>query len=132
MKITQKQIEAVTALPGPKRYEHFIKVVADSEQVWGLYQDGWALAATDDDKQVVLPLWPANEYAKLCGQKNWKGYEPKAIDLYEFMDTMIPDLNEKGIMPCIFYLPTDKGVIPRIEQLLADLKIELTQYDCDE
>lgn len=36
MKISQKQIDAVIALEGAKRYKHFIKVIADTQQVWGL------------------------------------------------------------------------------------------------
>jgi hypothetical protein len=40
MKVNHKQMEAVFALPGAKRFEHFIKVIADSEEVWGLYRDG--------------------------------------------------------------------------------------------
>jgi hypothetical protein len=45
MEVNPKQMEAVLALPGPKRFQHFIKVVADWQEVWGLYRDGWALAA---------------------------------------------------------------------------------------
>ena len=46
MKITNKQIEAVLKLDGPKRYSYFIKVAADQRSIWGLYDEGWALAAT--------------------------------------------------------------------------------------
>ena len=48
MKINEKQIEAVISLPGHQRYEYFIKTVVDWESVWGLYQDGWALASTNE------------------------------------------------------------------------------------
>ena len=65
MALNPKQIAAVMALPGPRRFEHFIKVVADRQQVWGLYDDGWALAGTDDGA-AVFPFWPAEEYALAC------------------------------------------------------------------
>ncbi|MDG0793997.1 DUF2750 domain-containing protein [Cohnella ginsengisoli] len=33
------------------------KKVADSETVWGLYEDGWAI--TEDDKgNRLFPVWP--------------------------------------------------------------------------
>ena len=65
MKVTPKQMEAVLALSGVKRFEHFIKVIVDWREVWGLYQDGWALAEADDGI-IVFPLWPAKEYAQVC------------------------------------------------------------------
>lgn len=128
MRIGQKQIDAITALTGPQRYDHFIKVVVDSEELWGLYQGGWALAATNQN-DVVLPLWPAQEYAQLCSKNDWEGYKPKAISLDEFMEEMLPDLKEKKILPCIFYLATDKGVIPEAEKLLEDLRTEMRLYE---
>lgn len=127
MKINQKQIEAVTALLGLKRYEHFVKVVADWEEVWGLYQDGWALAATDDGKQV-FPLWPAKEYAELCTDKEWAGYKPESFSLEDFMYVLLPKLKDDNILPGIFYTPSDNGVTPAIDQLLADLNKELENY----
>ncbi|MCB1880506.1 MAG: DUF2750 domain-containing protein [Gammaproteobacteria bacterium] len=127
MKINRKQIEAVTALPGQKRYEHFVKVVADWEEVWGLYQDGWALAATDDGQQVFL-LWPAKEYAQLCASNEWTGYEPESFSLDDLMGELLPNLKNDGILPGVFYTPTDNGVTPTVDQLLSDLNEELENY----
>lgn len=62
-KINQKQIEAVLALPAAKRYDHFIKLVADWQELWGLYNDGWAMAATESG-EPVFPMWPAG---RICG-----------------------------------------------------------------
>lgn len=127
MKINSKQIESVIALAGPERYRHFVKVVADWEVVWGLYQDGWALASTDDG-QAVFPLWPAKEYAQLCADKEWSGYEPKSFSLEDFMRELLPNLKDDGVLPGIFYTPSDKGVTPTVDQLLADLNEELKNY----
>ncbi|MBJ7553940.1 DUF2750 domain-containing protein [Marinomonas spartinae] len=127
MKINAKQIESVIALAGSERYKHFVKVVADWEEVWGLYQDGWALASTDDG-QTVFPLWPAKEYAQLCSDKEWSGYEPESFSLEDFMGELLPNLKDDGVLPGIFYTPSDKGVTPAVDQLLADLNEELENY----
>jgi len=126
--INQQQIKAVIALTGPKRYSHFIKFVADTEEVWGLYRDGWALAATNDENKLVLPVWPAKEYAAICKKNHWSDYEPRSIYLSDFMESILPDLESQGILPCIFYLPTDKGVVPELKLLLNDLQEELDKY----
>lgn len=127
MKINQKQIESVVALLGQKRYEYFIKRVADWEEVWGLYQDGWALAETDDG-QKVFPVWPEKEYAELCAVKEWAGYEPESFSLADFMDELLPNLKKDGVLLGVFYTPSDKGVMPTVDQVLEDLRQELENY----
>lgn len=127
MKISQKQIDAVSALAGPKRYEHFIKVVADRQEVWGLYKDGWALAATDDG-QKVFPVWPAKEYAELCAEKEWRGYEAEPFSLDDFMSELLPNLQSDRVLIGIFYTPLNNGITPEIEQVLSDLERELENY----
>lgn len=127
MKISQKQIDAILKLPGQKRYEHFIKVVADWEEAWGLYQGGWALAGTENGRRV-FPLWPARVYAEVCSAQEWIGYEPRSIPLDELIDELLPNLEEDGILPAVFYTPKDFGVTPTIDQLSSDLKRELEKY----
>ncbi len=127
MQLNRKQIEAVMTLPGPKRYSYFIKVAADWEEIWGLYADGWALAATDDD-QPVLPVWPAKEYADLCANGKWSGYVPKSISLESFMGELLPNLAKDGVLPGVFYTPSDRGIVPSVDALLAELNAELSLY----
>lgn len=127
MKINQKQIESVIALPGAKRYEHFIKVVADQEEVWGLYRDGWVLAATDDG-QKVFPVWPAKEYAELCKKNEWSACEAESFSLVDFMHELLPNLKNDDVLLGVFYTPFNKGVTPAVDQVLADLNRELENY----
>jgi hypothetical protein len=127
MKVSQKQVDEVTALEGSKRYDHFVKMIVDREQVWALYNDGWAVASTDDGEQV-FPLWPAREYALLCADDEWSAYEPKAISLNEFVDELLPHLEREGLLPGIFITPNDNGVPPSVEQLRDDVAEELKRY----
>ena len=127
MKITEKQIQAVTQLPGPRRYEHFVKVVADWEEAWGLWDDGWALAGTKDGSPV-FPLWPAKEYAQLCATGDWENYQPESIALEVLMNELLPKLRNDGVLPGIFYTQENKGVTPSVEQLLEDLEAECEKY----
>ena len=127
MKLNPKQIETVLALDGPRRYEHFIKQVADSEQVWGLYRGGWALASTDEGLPV-FPLWPAKEYAELCQQNDWVECEPLSIPLDELIEELFPDLENDGVLIGVFYNSTGDSVIRPVSQLLEDLNNELEKY----
>lgn len=124
MKVSPRQMEAVLALEGVKRFEHFVKVVADWQEVWGLYQDGWALAVADDGT-TVFPLWPAKEYAQLCALNEWKGFEPRAISLGDLREVLLPKLKLDGVLPGVFFTPSSKGVMPPVDELLAALEAEL-------
>jgi len=128
MRINPKQIDAVMALPGPKRYDHFIKVAADRRFVWGLYNNGWALAGDSEEKQL-FPLWPAKEYADLCAKDNWSGYVPKQIDLDDLMEALIPRLRKEGAGLAVFYTPNRQGVVPELDQFIADLRAELGKIE---
>jgi hypothetical protein len=98
MTINPKQMSAVSALSGSERYAHFIKRVVDTEQVWGLYDNGWAMAQTDDQIEV-FPLWPAKEYAELCAEKEWAGYTSRSFSVDELLNELIPNLKNE-MMGC--------------------------------
>jgi len=126
--ISPKEMAAVIAAPDRKRYDHFIKQVVAWEEAWGLYQDGWALAATNDDGTTVFPLWPAKEYAQICAEKEWKEYKPRSISLNDFMEVLLPKLKSDGILPAIFYTPSNKGLTPSVDEVKAALEAEMQNY----
>lgn len=108
MALNRKHVDSVLALPDKKRFDHFVKVVADRQEVWGLYQGGWALAATNDGV-TVFPLWPAKDYAQLCAVCEWEGYEPRLITLAELMEDLFPKLKKDGVLPGVFSSLRVKG-----------------------
>lgn len=120
-------MEAVLALPGVNRFEHFIKVIADWQEVWGLYQNGWALAVADDGT-TIFPLWPAKEYAQVCAANEWTGYEPRPISLIDFTEVLLPKLKLDGWLPGVFFTPTSKGVTPSVDEFKSALEAELQNY----
>ncbi|ASP98529.1 DUF2750 domain-containing protein [Sinorhizobium meliloti] len=127
MKVSPRQMEAILASPGVERFEHFIKVIADWQELWGLYQDGWALSVADDGT-TVFPLWPAKEYAQLCALNEWKGFEPRAITLIDLTDVLLPKLKLEGVLPGVFFTPASKGVTLPVDELMAALRAELRKY----
>ncbi|MBD8657495.1 DUF2750 domain-containing protein [Oxalobacteraceae sp. CFBP 13730] len=124
IKLGGQQLAAVVTLAGPERYEYFIRCAAEAREVWGLYQDGWALAKTDDGT-LVFPMWPANEYATLCAEFEWDGYDAQAFSLEELIEELLPQLEEDSVLPGVFYTPGDKGITPTVAQLIGDLEDEL-------
>ena len=127
MALNRKHVDSVLALPDKKRFDHFVKVVADRQEIWGLYLDGWALVATNDGV-TVFPLWPAKEYAQLCAVSEWEGYEPRLITLAELMEDLFPKLKKDGVLPGVFFKPEGKGMTPGVDELNVVLDGELQKY----
>lgn len=126
---TEKEIEAVLSLEASKRYEHWIKRVADQQEVWSLWQEGgWALAGDDAGRQFV-PVWPHSRYATVCAEGVWAGYQPKAIPLDAWLDRWIPGMERDQRLVAVFPTPKDKGVPRDPRELERDLREELSNYE---
>lgn len=124
MPIDANQLKAVVTLPAQQRYEYFVKRVAETREVWGLFRNGWALA-TKDDGTLVFALWPEREFAQLCAEFEWEGYQAQAFALDELLDELLPQLQHDGLVLGIFRTPGSKGVMPTPGLLRADLQDEL-------
>ncbi len=121
-----KEIESVIKLPYTRRYEIFVKTVADWGVVWGLYNDGWAVGS-DGAGNLMLPFWPKFEYAEICALGNWAGCTPAEIPLKDFMEAWLPGIEKDGNMPSIFPVPDNGGAAVNPSQLREDLLAELSR-----
>lgn len=122
-----RKIENVSKLTAKDRYSYFIRKVADFQTVWGLYNDGWATMESQGRKGI--PFWPEPDFAKLCGTGNWVGYAPREIPLDDFLDKWVPGMLSDGIFAGIFPTLADNPFVVSAEELCADLKQELQQYE---
>lgn len=124
--MNMNEFEAVINKPPNIRYEYFIKKVVDFEEVWGLYNDGWATALDEGGNQLI-PFFPKKEFAESCAKNEWEGYKPEVIDLTEFINDWLSGMSNDGIKPSIF--PNDDNtVVLNIDELLSDLENELENY----
>jgi hypothetical protein len=124
MAIDTRQVQETVMLSGPQRYEYFIRRVAQTGTVWSLYRNGWALAKKEDGS-LVFPLWPDREFATICADYEWTGYEPQSFSLDELVDGLLPQLEQDGIATGVFYTPGARDVMPSAGLLLRDLDDEL-------
>ncbi|MES2442999.1 MAG: DUF2750 domain-containing protein [Pseudomonadota bacterium] len=125
---SEREIAAVLKLDAAARYDHFIKKVADTETLWGLWRDGWALSA-DDEAGELLPVWPHRRYASLCATDEWTEFEARAIELDRWMGRWLPGLAAERKRVAVFPTPESKGPVVDPTRLEADLRSELKCYD---
>ena len=123
MSLGESDIEAILELSPAERYRYFIERVQEKNEVWSLFDDGWA---TSEDKQgnTLLPLWPDKEFAELCITGHWATFKAKAIPMSEALNDMIPYLRTADILPGVFYVAGEGSVDVNIDELDADLRAE--------
>ncbi|WP_242524610.1 DUF2750 domain-containing protein [Metabacillus sp. cB07] len=126
IKINNAEINAVNKLPENVRYEYFIKKVTDYEEVWGLFNDGWA-TSRDEDGNLFIPFFPKKEFAEISAVKEWASYEARSITLDDFIENWLTGMKKAGINPSIFPLGNETAAVS-IDNLLKDLETELENY----
>lgn len=109
-----------------KRYEYFIKKVVDFEEVWGLYNDGWAISI-DEKNRKMIPFWPRKDFAEACAINEWSSYIAVSIELEDFINEWLPGMEADILLPSIFWNNED-SVVVEINKLLSDLECELDKY----
>lgn len=124
--LSNKQLQAILNLNATERYKHTIKQIVGWNEVWGLYDQDWALL--EDNGSLYFPIWPAEEYAALCATGRWGRYSPKNIDLGEFFGKIVPHLIDEKKILSVFITPTDPGFTPDYEEFSGDVSEELDKY----
>ena len=81
-------------------FQLFIEEVRESGQVWGLrYGEDWVVCRSAEFEDAdVMPLWSAEGDARLPCVDEWADYEPEVIELEEFLDIWINDLDEDDVL----------------------------------
>jgi Protein of unknown function (DUF2750) len=119
--MSKDDIEKLFKKPGEKRYDYFIKKVAETEEVFGLMDDeGWALLGDDDDEDI-LPVFPAAEFAEAFRTAaDYEEYRVEAIDVTEFVE-WLGDMDEDNLLVAVFPNPEFNGAVVEPEHLKKDL-----------
>ncbi len=128
--MTQDEITKLFKKPGEKRYDYFIKKVAETEEVFGLAdEEGWALLGDDNEASDILPLFPSQELAeafRIAVEFDDNQVEPLDVnELLEWLD----DMEEDGLLVAVCPNTELNGAVVEPMQLKADLMKELEKYD---
>ena len=130
--LNDKHLENALAMPGPKRYEYFVKRVADWGTLYSLQSpSGWAVAE-DKCGFKLLPVWPHKSFAELCKNGDWSDCITTAITLAEWFDDLGKTLTAESMKVTVFNLPNGRGVVVEPDRLSQDLREELSQLEDDE
>jgi hypothetical protein len=127
--LNPKQFAAVSALPAPDRYQHFVGRVADWQFVWGLRDLGGWVSAADDEGNPGFAVWPHPDYAAACAIEKWAGNSPAAIEIHEFLENWLTGMASDGVAVAVFPTATMRGVLVPALQLQRAIQEELSRVE---
>jgi len=129
--ISDAEFRGVTALTGPERYSHFIRQVADFQNVWSLRTPAGWVSMGDDAGARSIPVWPHRRYAEAFATGDWSDAEAAPIEMADWMECWLPGMASDGVQVTVFPVVTQKiqGVMVPAQQLQRDLELELEQYE---
>lgn len=128
MKLTLNEIKSVSLLEPQKRYNYFIKKVADSEIMYSLKDKEGRWATSEVEGKKLFSLWTAKEYAANCIIGEWDNYKPYKITLDEFQNQIIDYLEENDFLLNIFSIKSNSGFVVSLSEFVQDLTDELNKY----
>ena len=125
-----EEIARLFKKPGEKRYEYFVKKVADTEEVYGLAdEEGWALLG--DEGEDIIPLFPHAEFAEQFRVENeFEEYGIGVVDVNELME-WLDEMEEEGMQVAVFPNLEMSGAVIHPARHKQDLQAELEKYDED-
>jgi hypothetical protein len=129
--VSDAEFRSVTGLNGPERYSHFVRQVADFQEVWGLREpDGW-VSMGDEAGARSIPFWPHRRYAEVFATAEWSDAKATSIALEDWLKQWLPGMAEEGVQVAVFPVVQQKerGVVVPPEQLQRDLEQELERYE---
>ena len=122
--IGEDEARQILALPAEDRYRSVLMLLADWEEAWGLKdENGWIVRSEDGNE--AFPLWPHSTFAAACARGAWEGATPGAISLDDLMESLLPLLEEDGILVEIFPTSEERGRVVEAEVFRKDLEREL-------
>ena len=95
--MNKKLFEEVTKLSGQERYDHFLDIVGDFEELWSLRNEEGFVTMADDDGNECIPFWPHPDYASALVTGSWSDCSPERIILNDLLNKWLPGMIKDGL-----------------------------------
>ncbi|HEX4004850.1 MAG TPA: DUF2750 domain-containing protein [Acidobacteriaceae bacterium] len=114
---------------GPSaRYEYLLKRAADREELWSLWDGGWALLG-DKESGEYVPVWPHGDYAAAYAVREWNTYQPRAIPLEQWLTKWTAGMETDNRRVAVFPTLDEPVAVVEPGKFRADLEAEMSQFE---
>ncbi|WP_077415939.1 DUF2750 domain-containing protein [Chryseobacterium sp. JV274] len=124
-----KEIENILKLEPFKRYEYFIKKVADFEQLWTIIDQDGNYIISEIDEFSLISFWSAEEFVALYLEKDWEDCKPIKLTLDDLKEDMFDIINSENYLINVFPVNGISGFVVSLEEFDRDLQEELDKIE---
>lgn len=129
MILNQQEIKNVSVLEPLKRYQYFLKKVADNEKLYTLKNGNNNWASSTVKNYNLYPVWSANKFASNSQIDVWSEFNVVELDLYDFLDNTLPQIEKEGFLLNVFPVDKTTGFVVKVNEFIRDINEELKNYE---
>ncbi|MGV2450274.1 UNVERIFIED_CONTAM: DUF2750 domain-containing protein [Ralstonia mannitolilytica] len=126
---TNKKVENILKLEPFKRYEYFIKKIADFEQLWTIIDQGGNYVISEIDEFSFISFWPDEEFVALYLEKDWEDCKPIKLTLDDLKEDVFEIINTENYLINVFPVNGRSGFVVSLEEFDRDLQDELDKIE---
>lgn len=117
-----KEIDTVLRLNLQQKYRYFVSKVADWGEVWVIFCQEELVTMRDNNRRLLLPVWPAQAYAQRNLNAQWAKCTATKLTLTHFMTEILPDMDGANMTVAMMVdSQCQTYVIAEAKSLLQDL-----------
>ncbi len=129
MYLDQREISNVSNLEPFKRYQYFIKKIADFEELWTIVDSNGDIALAEIKDNVLISFWTAEEFIYSNLEGSWEDCNPFKITLNDLKEKIVDEISKGNYLLNIFPVNGKSGFIVNLEEFIRDLNEELENYE---
>ncbi|WP_066439796.1 DUF2750 domain-containing protein [Chryseobacterium sp. CCH4-E10] len=120
-----KEKENILKLEPFKRYQYFIKKIADFEELWTIIDENGDYAISQIDDVEFISFWSAEEFIASNLDNGWENCKPLKITLEDLEENIFDVIAAENYLINIFPINGRSGFIVSLDEFTRDLQEEL-------
>jgi hypothetical protein len=129
MMMNNKKLENVLKLEPKKRYEYFIRKIADFEELWTIVDENGNYAIATVDNKTLMSFWPEEEFIVSNLNDEWSNCKALNLSLDDLADEVLPYIAKNNHLINVFPINGRAGFIVDLEEFSRDFTEELKKYE---
>jgi hypothetical protein len=128
LKVSKKELIAISKLHLEARYKYFIKKIADQQEVVIVANNEGGLYYGNYNDRLILHLWCATEFTEAFLNENKLQLSVREID-FDYLDEVIyPYIKENNVLLSIMPIYENYGHLLEAKVFSSDLKSYLDEF----
>lgn len=120
-----KEKENILKLEPFKRYQYFIKKIADFEELWTIVDENEDYAISEIDDLNFISFWTTEEFIYSNLEEGWKNCKPLKLSLDDLENELFEIIAAENYLINVFPINGKSGFVVSMEEFRRDLDEEL-------